>query len=190
MSRTIRRATALTALACAALLSLPAQAQGLSLGKDLSVFANGGISMMSGYSDASFGAKLGVESSVMDLAPLKIGATAFYAYTGGSDDWAYWSSCSFKTSAHSFAAGPTANFAVPSMPITLQARTYASYTLYRHSWDCSGYSGSLSGSGSEFDIGYGVGATYKLSDQLGLRVDYDSIGWNAGLLSVGVSYKF
>ncbi len=178
------------ALAAATFFSLQASAQGLTLGKDLSVYANGGISMMSGYSDASFGLKLGAESSVMDLAPFKIGATAFYAYTGGSEDWSGWSSCSFDTSAHSFAAGPTANFEIPSTGITLQGRAYASYTLYRHSWDCSGYSGSLTGSGSEFDIGYGATASYKFTDRLSLRVDYDSIGWHSGLLSVGVSYKF
>lgn len=138
------------------------------------------------YSNSGIGLKLGADFASGFLGPRELGLTAFYAYTNAHNDYAY-SGCSrWSVSNHSLALGPTLTLAIPQTRLSFQARGYGSVNLWNVSAGCSTWNSS----GSDFDIGYGVGLHYQLTPSLALRADWDSIGWRSSLLSFGVTLRY
>ena len=179
--KTICRAVALIAAMSAGV----AHAEGLSLGHGASLYGMIGPSD-AGYSNSGVGLKVGADFASGLLGVRELGLTGFYAYTGASNDY-YLSSCSkWNVSNHSFALGPTFTVPLQGTKLSFQGRAYGSMNLWRVSAGCAQWDTS----GSEFDIGYGFGAQYQLNSSVSLRVDWDSVGWNASMFSVGVGVKF
>lgn len=62
------------------------------------------------------------------------------------------------------------------------------YNTYTSTVSVSGYTGS--GSGTTSGALYGAGGILKLTDSVGLRLEYEKIASDTSLTTVGVQYKF
>lgn len=139
-----------------------------------------------GYSNSGLGLKLGTDFGPGLLGARELGLTAFYAYSGASNDY-FDSNCSrWNISSHSLALGPTFTLPLHGTKLAFQARGYGSINFWNVQAGCSQWNQS----GTELDLGYGVGAQYQLTPNLALRLDWDSVGWTSSVFTVGLGMKF
>jgi opacity protein-like surface antigen len=138
------------------------------------------------YSTSGVGLKLGADYAAGLFGVRELGLTGFYSYSSARNDYSV-SGCSrWKINNHALAFGPTFTLPLQGTRFSLQGRGYGSVNFWRVSAGCSAYDDS----GAELDLGYGIGASYQLSPTVTLRADWDSIGWRASMLTLGVGVKF
>lgn len=163
-----------------------AQAQNIDkLTKNAEAFATVGTSDM-GYTDSGFALRLGVDApGLVPMGAFNVGGIAYYTHTGSSYKY---SPCSWDYSSNVLSAGPTLNYALPSTKLTFQGRLTGSIGFLSASGHCSSGGSYHADSGTDFDIGLGLGVKYQLNDKFSLRADWDD--WGYSTLTVGVGMKF